>query len=238
MVATHATKGPAAVRRLEISGQIEDGMWDYRPVYPPVAVEELPRPSWGVGEGEVISQVLHLGGQSASSVATAGHLFPDSPDIADIPLDRLILSTVLLELDVKEGETIGLPAVLEALDRSGETLRPGDGLLLATGWARYWNKPEFLAESPGLSNELANWVADQRLGLLGSDIPMYDPSWREGKVLPTIYASGTLVMAPLVNLTGHGVSRARLYALPLSVKGACAAPCRAFLEVEENGATK
>jgi len=218
------------MKRVDISGVLENGMWDYQPVYPAIRIEELPRPLWGDGEGEVRSQVMSFGGQSGSSIATGGHLFPDSPDISDISLDRLITDAVILEVEAVASGTIELDSVLQALDASGETVEPGDALLIATGWDRFWNQPEFLAQSPGLSNELAQWVVERSVSLLGSDIPLFDPQWRQGNVLPPIYSSGTLVFAPLVNLSGHGLARARLYALPIKVKGSCAAPCRAFLE--------
>jgi len=216
---------------IEISGQIEHGMWHYAPFYPAVTVEEIPPLEWPKGKGKVYGQKITFGAQSGTYIATGAHIYSDKPTIADIPLERFITNAVIARVDVKPRGRVTLEMVSLALEMAREEVREGEALLIATGWDRYWNQTNFLTDSPGLSKDLVSWAVKRKLGILGSDLPVWDAKWEED-FWPELYGSDTLVLAPLVNLTKVPVSRAHLCALPLKIKGACGSPCRAFLQLD------
>ncbi|MDA4114860.1 MAG: cyclase family protein [Thaumarchaeota archaeon] len=215
---------------LEVSGPLETGMRYYDWFYPPVVVEELEPMAWKDGKGKTYGQKVSFGCQSGTYLATGAHAYKDRPNISEVPLERFIVDAVIVRVEVAPREYITLEKVEDALMESGEMPSEDEALLIATGWDRYWNKENYISQSPGLKYELVRWAIDRKVGILGSDIPSFDRDGREN-FFPEFFATDTLLLAPLVNLTSAGVSRARLTALPLKIAKSCASPCRAFLEL-------
>ncbi len=217
---------------VEISGTLERGMWDGTPFYPPFQVQEVPSEDWPKGKGKMYGQAITFGAQQGTSITTGAHLYPSKPSIGELPLERFITDAVIVKTSVSPKERITLEQLKAALNTVDQRPKKGEALLISTRWERYWNKQNFLSDSPRFAHELIEWVIDKHLGILGSDVPAWDAEWEEG-FWPELYAADTLVLAPLVNLTKVSVSRAKLYALPLKIKGACGSPCRAFLQIEK-----
>jgi kynurenine formamidase len=59
----------------------------------------------------------------------------------------------------------------QACERQGVTVGPGDAVLLHTGWMSLWNEDteRFLSGEPGCGWDLAHWLTDRRVSLLGAD---------------------------------------------------------------------
>jgi len=215
---------------LEVSGPLRTGMWYYDWFYPPVVVEELAPMPWKDGKGKTYGQKVSFGCQSGTYLATGAHTYKDKPTISEIPLESFMVDAVIARVEAAPNEYITLEKVKDALKESGEMPSTGEALLIATGWDRYWNKKNYISESPGLKYDLVKWVLDMKLGILGADMPSFDRDGREN-FFPEFFASDTLLLAPLVNLTRAKVARAKLTALPLKIEKSCASPCRAFLEL-------
>jgi arylformamidase len=217
-------------RLLEVSGPLETGMWYYHWFYPPVVVEELPPMAWKDGKGKTYGQKVSFGCQSGTYLATGAHAYKDKPDISEVPLERFVVDAVIARVEAAPNEYVTLEKVKDALRESGEMPAEGEAFLIATGWDRFWNKENYISESPGLKHDLVRWIIDRKVGILGGDIPSFDRDGREN-FFPEFFATDTLLLAPLVRLTDAGVSRAKLTALPLKIEKSCASPCRAFLEL-------
>jgi kynurenine formamidase len=217
---------------LEVSGPLENGMWYYDWFYPPVLVEEIPPVPWKDGKGKTFGQKISFGSQSGTYLATGAHGYANKPGISEIPLERFIVDAVIAHVRAAPNEYVTLEKVRAAFEKSGSGLpRRGEAMLIATGWDRNWNKPNYILESPGLKTDLVEWAVKRKVGILGADIPSFDRTGREN-FWPMFFASDSLLLAPLVNLTKEpDVSRARLFALPLKIRKSCASPCRAFLEI-------
>jgi arylformamidase len=220
------------MKLIDISGVMEEGMWYYEVLYPPVQVEELDPLDWPDGDGKIYGQKIVFGSQSGTHMATGAHIYADGPDIASIPIERCVAPAVIAEVEVEASQPILLGQVRDSLKVRDVEPGPGDALIVATGWDEHWNTDRYLDESPRLSRELVDWAIDSGFSFLASDIPLYDTYWEEG-FWPRLYASDTLVLAPLVDVKGLDVTRARLIATPIKIKGSCGSPCRAFLEVED-----
>jgi kynurenine formamidase len=77
------------------------------------------------------------------------------------------------------------PGDLEAtLEAQGTELRPGDSVLVRTGWYAAWYRSDpgtYFASQPGVGPDAALWLYDRGMALLGTDtsgtevIPMPDP---------------------------------------------------------------
>ena len=119
-------------------------------------------------------------------------------------------------------------AIQRALAASAETIRPGDSLLISTGWDEMWDAVNFISDSPYFAAEAIDWILAQSVGLLGSDASQWD-NGQQG-FFPRFFHTDTLLLGPLVKLTTISRARVKLMTLPLKVTGTCAAPCRVIVE--------
>jgi kynurenine formamidase len=59
----------------------------------------------------------------------------------------------------------------EACERQKIEIRAGDAVLLHTGWMNYWSSDvdKFLSGEPGCGWDLAHWLTDRRVSIIGAD---------------------------------------------------------------------
>ncbi|WP_308639507.1 cyclase family protein [Paenibacillus silvisoli] len=213
------------MRFLDITGPIRQGMWSYGAPLPPVEIErvaDLRREGWS-------GHKLLLNTLSGTYLETADHLFEGREQIADVPPERLISRAVVAQLPDKGPlETITAAELSEAVRGR---LRPGDALLVSTGWDRNWDEERFVTECPYFEPEAMEWVVRQDVSLLGLDVPcVQDPRDDDGSLNRLFFQRDRLLLAPLTGLRAAGEAPARLIALPLLIPGVCGTPCRAILE--------
>ena len=72
------------------------------------------------------------------------------------------------------GQEISLADVRAALGRQGikeADIKPGDAVFFNTGWGALWmkNNDRFNSGEPGIGLEVARWVVDKQLALVGAD---------------------------------------------------------------------
>jgi kynurenine formamidase len=149
---------------------------------------------------------------------------PDQPTIDQVPVERFMVRSAVLQLaDKMPREHI----TLAHLTGAGVDVQPGMGILVAAGWDRMWRDTGFFWESPHFTREAMQWIGDKRPAILGLDFPSSnDPRAPEG-LNSIIFATGTLLLAPLVNLRRLSKQYIDLIALPLRIPGLCGTPCRA-----------
>jgi arylformamidase len=208
---------------IDLSGPITSGMWTYGPPLPDVVIEQVAAIE-GVGWSGHRLGVHTLAG---TYVESAGHLFADRELISNMPLDRFIVPAVVVQLNEK--------GPLEAITR--DELRAalfadakGAALLVATGWDRHWNAPDYVARCPFFEPDAVQWVIEQEVSLLGVDTPcIQDPRSDDGSLTRLFFRGERILLAPLVGLRKALDGPFRLIALPLNIPGVCGTPCRAVL---------
>ena len=155
------------------------------------------------------------------------HFIADGPSMEQIPLERLYGPGVVWRLEVEPY------ALIQPQDfqRMEPGLRPGDILILDTGyWENFFDQP--YDRHASLSEAAAQWLVDQKVKLLGVDLPTVDlpTSQREkGFNWPVHYillSHGVLVSEHLTNLRPLAGRRIEAMFLPLNVPGADGAPAR------------
>ncbi len=195
--------------------------------FPLVEVAELP--SLPHLTYAVYAQTVFTPMQASTYLETAAHMDPSRIKIHELPLERLVTEAVVLKIPLGADAHITPALIQEALQEAGERLRPGDSLLIATGWDVKWDDPDYLLYPPHFTGEAIDWIVQQRVGLLGCDSPLWDGRRDPQNFFPRFFQSDTLLLAPLVNLFAVQRPRVRLLTLPLKVGGVCAAPCRAVV---------
>ena len=215
------------MRIIDISGPIEDGMWSYGDPYPAPQITQIPPPAWL--DYPVYSQTVAMAVQSGTYLETAAHMDQSRLPIDQLPLSRCHrIDAVALWIPRGANEPISAADLERALTNAGFMLRPGDALLVGTGWDSQWYAPNYVTDPPYFLADAIDWVLDHEIALLGGDTPRYDSPHHPQNFFPKFFQSEILLLAPLVNMAQVGTARGKLTALPLKIKDACASPVRAL----------
>jgi kynurenine formamidase len=158
---------------------------------------------------------------------------------ADIP--PILQSAVVIDAAAAKGvdclapaEEISIADLEKALALANAEIKPGDAVLIRTGWARHWSDPEmFIGRKggmPGPGEKAARWLVARGATLVGSDTPGYE-------CLPTPGVSVHAIMLVdegihiMENLNLEEIAplrrpRVLFVALPLRLSGSTGSPIR------------
>ena len=135
---------------------------------------------------------------------------------------------------LEKGQQITAQDLSDALKRQNLTIRPGDVVLIHTGWGQLWNVDNALFNSgePGIDISAARFLAEQQISLVGSDTWGLDVvPGRDSEVLfPAHQILLTLNgIYNLENLDTSELARDRIYEFafffaPLRLKGFTGSP--------------
>jgi len=178
--------------------------------------------------------------------ATTLHLYSHCGTHMDAPLhfgvndrtiDRIPLEKCLGPAWVADLMGIGPRALIRVSDiaTTAPRIRPGDGLLLRTGWSRRLHEPAYRDELPRVSLELAQWCVEKGVRILGVEPPsVADVNNVEEltAVHRVLLAGGVIIVEGLANLDRISREQVTFMAFPLKVAGGDGAPVRAFV-IEE-----
>ncbi|MGC9317869.1 MAG: cyclase family protein [Armatimonadota bacterium] len=215
------------MRVIDVTGPISTGMWTYGPPYPDVLVEEIEQPDFI--EYPTYSWRFELGAQTGTYLETSLHVDRDGPELIEIPVEDLMMRDAAILRVPAEADHRIEP---EELAGCGVEVRPGDVVIVATGWDNHWNRPDFVSRCPWFSYDAMRWILDRDPFIMAGDMPRFD-SWDDPQgFFGEFFDQGVLLLAPLVNLGEVRAERVKLTALPLKVVESCAAPCRVVITQE------
>ena len=152
------------------------------------------------------------------------HFFYEGETIDNIPLERVIVRAIKVDLTHKNPKEAIIPEDLKCIEGK---LRKGMAILLHTGWDKQWPKDRFFSDFPYISTELADWLVEKKVGIIGMDMPT--PNVNAWKVVhETLLGGGTLVVEGLSNMEAITADEFTFFALPLKLKGRDGSPIRAI----------
>jgi kynurenine formamidase len=93
-------------------------------------------------------------------------------------------------------------------------------------------KKEFFSDFPYVSTELAAWLAEKKVGLVGMDTPT--PNCIDWKIVhETFLSNNILIVEGLTNLDKLNSEEFTFIALPLKFKGGDGSPVRAVAILDD-----
>lgn len=119
----------------------------------------------------------------------------------------------------------------EHLGDIADQFKPGDSLLICTGWSDYYGQEKYRNELPRVSLDLVLWCVDKKVKMLGVEPPsVADVNDIEEltSIHQTLFKGGVIVVEGLANLTSLSMSRVTFIALPLKIINGDGAPARAI----------
>ena len=134
---------------------------------------------------------------------------------------------------LEQGYAIGPDELAQVALAQGSEIRPGDVVVIRTGWTRHWGNPSVFSGAanglPGPNLDAARWLAEAGMSLTGADQPGYEKWPGEGEVHEFLLVQRGIQIIENLNL--DELARERVYsflfiALPLRIVGGTASPIR------------
>ena len=191
--------------------------------FPPPRVgrfASLPEQPFNVTE---LSMVVHIG----THLDSPRHFFSDGPALEEVPLERLIGTGVVWQID-KPLEGLIEP---EDFERMSPKIEPGEILVLDTGLARFVGTPDYDRHA-ALSVAAATWLVERQVKLVAVDMPTPElplharPPGFDWPVHHTLLGDGVLIAEQVTNARSLAGRRAQFLFLPLNIVGGDGAPAR------------
>jgi arylformamidase len=179
---------------------------------------------WKMAEGATVNVgAVTMGVHNGSHADAPFHFKPGADTIAEMPLETYFGEAVVVDLTAKFEVDRSRQITIGDLESSAEAPR----LLLKTGvWRDSKIFPEWI---PVIAPDVAEWLGQRRVKLLGLDLPSVDSI--DAKILVNHHALAAAGVA-IVESLDLSVVEAGIYhfsALPLRIIGGDAAPVRAIL---------
>lgn len=189
---------------------------------------------------------LH-GGVSASEAQRGGRFSVHGIETMAPAFCRGVLLDVAAARGVEclePGAAVTASDLEDAAARAAVEVRPGDAVLVRTGWGRRWADPEaFLGEelgAPGPDVSAAHWLAERHVRLTGGETVAYEriPPGQGHALLPVhvvlLVEHGIHIveMLDLDALAADGAAEFAFVLAPLKLVGATGSPVRPLAVVD------
>src|SRR4051812_44173917 len=183
---------------------------------------------WKMAEGASVNVgAVEMGVHNGTHADAPFHFASDAPAIDKTPLDTYVGDAVVVDLTSRSGQDGFREIAVTDLESCVAGLAAAPRLLLKTG---IWSDPAIFPERiPVIARDVAGWLGQQNVKLLGLDLPSVDPI--DSKTLDNHHALAAAGIAIVESLDLSAVDAGTYHfsALPLRIRGGDAAPVRAIL---------
>lgn len=220
---------------IDVTGKICNGMWTFGSLFPRPSI--TPHSGICPGFGEYFYTAFEgFHAQVGTYIETPAHYygFENSYLIEDLDVNKLYeVPCVILKVDPGVSDpTVQNPITLDMLLKAAEgvEINPGDAIIVATGWERYWmDDANFYDHSPYFTYDAMQWIINKSPSILATDTPSWECQTNPGGIFEGFYEKNILMMVPVANMDQVTAKKAKLTALPLKAEGCAACPCRAVI---------
>ena len=170
---------------------------------------------------------LLLYSHSGTHLDAPKHFMPDGKSLDTMPLEKCAGEAIVIDLSHKAPRSF---ITIEDLAHVAEQIKPQSRLLLRTDWDLKADDPEYRTHFPRLSLELAEWLAERGIWLIGLEHPSV-ASLQDKEELTAVHQAllkeEIVIVESLANLRDLP-SKVTFVALPLKVKDGDGSPVRAI----------
>ncbi|WP_296970227.1 cyclase family protein [Tepidanaerobacter sp. EBM-38] len=197
------------------------------PLFPgtaPISIKQIAQ----IDEGGFRVTDFHAGVHVGTHCDAPAHCIKGAKTLDEIPLDTFVGYAVIVDAQVDCKKAI------EADVLKGCDIKPGDIVLIRTGYSKYWGNPKYIEDSPYLSEELAQALVKLNIKALGIDFISPDPV--ESTTAPVhkiLMGSGIPIIENLNRLDEIDVQRVFFSAAPLLIDKSDGGFTRAYAILEK-----
>jgi arylformamidase len=190
------------------------------------------------------ARILEKDGWNATTLSLYSHCgtHMDAPihfGVGRQTIDQLDVSQLIGPawiVDVRPIEPRALIGV-EHMSGIADKIKPGDSVLICTGWSEYSGQDRYRNELPRVSAELARWCVEKHVRILGVEPPSVADvnNIEELTTVHTIlFEGGVIIVEGLANLKSLTKNKVTFIALPLKIAAGDGAPARAIAIEDED----
>ncbi|WP_299047918.1 cyclase family protein [uncultured Polaribacter sp.] len=169
---------------------------------------------------------LNLYSHSGTHMDAPLHFGVNAQTIDKLSIERLISEAWVVNLThIKPKEEI----LIAHLDGIADVFKAGQSILLHTGWSKKLGTAAYRDNLPRISVELANWLVEKKVNILGVEPPsVADVNNLEEvtNIHHILMKNDIIIVEGLCNLEQITTPKVTLIALPLKVEGGDGAPSR------------
>lgn len=171
---------------------------------------------------------LTLYSHSGTHMDAPYHFLPDGQTLDQQHLDVCTGPATIINLAPAQPRQLINVTDLGAL---AEEVAPGARLLFRTDWSQRYGTPEYRNELPRISIELARWLVERQVGLIGVEPPSVadvNNMQELTEVHQTLFRGNVVIVEGLTNLDQVTAPTFDFVALPLNITGGDGCPVRAI----------
>jgi kynurenine formamidase len=219
----------AGDRLIDLSHPIEAGMTTYPGLPAPDIRQHLTREAsravYAPGV-EFRIDVITLCGNTGTYVDSPAHRHPAGPDLAGLPLERLV-DVPAVRIDLTGSARRGIDAAAFEGHELG-----GMAVLVHTGFDRHWRTEAYGRDNPFLTRDAVELLVAAGAAIVGIDsLNIDDTADPTRPAHSLLLGAGIPICEHLTNLGAVPVTGARFTALPAPVVDLVTAPVRAVARV-------
>lgn len=192
-------------------------------------------------DGSTMHIIRQMTTHTGTHIDAPLHFVVGGKSVDQLPIESFVGEGLVIDLSHKRA---GEPIVVDDIKAYEEHVKPGDVLMIYTGWDRKFGfNPEYLFEWPYLTEETAKHIVRMGVKALGIDtlsvggwdgnLPGHGPTAKIGssaEVHRILLSAGIIIIEALRNLDkvleGRKYRRAYFIYAPIALVGADGGPCR------------
>jgi arylformamidase len=186
--------------------------------------------SWDKNEDSYLNQ-LSFGEHTGTHVDAPVHFIKGGKSIADIDALHLISHAVKIDMSyIPPAQTIGIEQI-KIWEEKHQPIKENDIVIFYTGyqhrWAKRPNDKEFLRDWPGLSRDVAQYLANRKIKAVGTDAMTVDAYIHDNYPAHDIFLNKEILIIENLNNIDKLPDNFIFIALPLKIANGSASPIRA-----------
>ena len=185
------------------------------------------RPLGNATNEYTVSQIT-FSSHTGTHIDVPGHCFNSRSTVGDLDLHKCIGEALVIHV---KGRGAGEEIKLADFRKIENKIKEGAKILIRTDWSKKFGRKEYFTDYPGISQELAEWLANKQISLLGIEQPSVHTT-KHLKVHRTLLQKGVVIVEGLTNLFQLKEKEIFLVVLPLKLDVTDGSPVRA-IAIEE-----
>jgi kynurenine formamidase len=152
------------------------------------------------------------------------HFLDDGRTVDQLDLHQCIGKAILVDLSYKKPKEA---IEIKDFEPYADQITEGSKVIYRTDWFMQFPDKHYFTDFPYMTIELAQWLADRKIGLIGMDVPTPNPTDYD-PVHKILLGAEIVIVEGLAHLGDISSDEFFFAAAPLKIRGRDGAPIRAF----------